>query len=122
MFKSLIKTGLLCIISSPFTRLRTYTCRMCNTSREGNEEGRKKGLESGATSNTERRTPNIECFTLPSFVHLRALSGLREKRYPAVSEAIRCALAITENVIVVAGTDGRTLASTTWTRDQPRGR
>src|SRR6266705_4324086 len=40
----------------------------------------------------------------------------------AVSQPMRCALAMTEKVIVVAGMLGSTLASTAWRRDQPRGR
>ena len=34
---------------------------------------------------------------------------------------MRCAFAITVNVIVVAAMLGRTVASTAWTRDHPQG-
>ena len=45
--------------------------------------------------------------------------GLPGVSHAAATAPIRCALAITLNVIVVAGRDGKTLASTTCTRDNP---
>src|SRR5258708_2060536 len=52
--------------------------------------------------------------------HKAPRAGDRDLRHQAIAAVpIRCALAMTLSVMVVAGSDGKTLASRPWTRGEP---